>query len=154
MGFFDKIKTFVGADAPTITFTKIEDQLPVTDTVLKYNILVTSEKELTAMNVKGVLTAIYKNEDGAETQVILASDIDNGDDWNPEQNPFPGKITKDKNWEYGGMVMMNDDKSTLLQQLFANKTKSPLKIMLTVTLDIKETGMLFDPSIKREITIF
>ncbi len=153
MGLFDKMKTFVGIGAPTITFNRVEDTIPVTDTGIKYNITVASEKELTAIGIKGSLKAIYKNDAGEEKTEIIASANDDGKDWIENQNPFPGKISKTQNWEYAGSVFMEEDKSAFLQGLFANKNKSQLKVILNVEVDIKETGMLFDPSIEKEITL-
>lgn len=140
-------------DGPKILFTRVEDRIPVTDTGVKYNITVSSEKELTVVGVTGTLKAIYKNEAKEEKIETIATSKDTGENWIPEQNPFPGKIHQSQNWEYAGSVFMEDDKSALLQDLFARKSKTGLKFVLNVEVDIKETGMLFDPSVDREIIL-
>lgn len=154
MGFFDKMKTFVGVGAPTIKFKQVEDRLPVTDTGIKYQITVESEKEVTAIAITETIKALYKDDDGTERSTILATDTDKGEHWIESDNPFPGKISKNNNWEYSGSIYMDDEKSKLMQNLFAKKNSSNLRVVLVVEVDIKETGMLFDPSVETTITLF
>ncbi|MEO5990088.1 MAG: hypothetical protein ABIP68_00510 [Ferruginibacter sp.] len=153
MGFFDKMKSFVGVGGPVITFTSVEDNIHVTDTGIKFNISVASENAITVKAVTGTLKVTYKNDAGEERTETLGSETDNGEHWGVDDNPFPGIISKDQNWDFAGSVYMDDEKSILLQELFSNKSKTQLKVILNVEVDVKETGGLFDPSVQREITL-
>ena len=154
MGLFDKLKTFVGGGAPKMSFTSIEDSIPVTDTVIRYKINVEAEKELTVISVSEELKIVYLDDEGEEQEEVLVEDKDDGSNWSDEDNPFPGKISKDNPWQFGGLVIMKDDaKSELLQKYFADKQRNKMKLMLEVEIDVKEIGMLFDPSISREIKL-
>ncbi len=154
MGFFDKLKSFVGADKPTITFTRCEDSIPVTDTGVKYRLSVTAEKPLTVVSLESSLIARTIDDKKMEQNETLATEKDNGSSWSPEDNPFPGLLDKGKDWPVSGMVFMNDAASKKVQELYANRSSNGFKLILKATLDIKETGGLFDPSVEREITFY
>jgi hypothetical protein len=152
MGFFGKVKSFFGGGAPTLSFSRVEDTIPVSDTGVKYNLDVTGKKDMTIVSTTSKLVA-YWEEGEEEKELELAEEFDNGEHWLEEQNPFPGKIADGTTWSYAGSVFMDDDKNEELQQLYANKDSNKLKLMLEVEIDVKEIGGLFDPSIKQEITL-
>ncbi|MCI5055849.1 MAG: hypothetical protein MRY83_07050 [Flavobacteriales bacterium] len=153
MGLFSKLKTFVGANAPKIEFERVEDEIPITDTGVKYNIKVSGEQKCTITSVTSTLQIEYINEEGEERVLDIASDDDDGEYWIESQNPFPGIVDPSNDWEYAGSIFMDDDKSEMLQKLYQNKSQSKVKLKLVVDVDVKEVGALFDPSIEREIVL-
>ena len=57
-------------------------------------------------------------------------------------------------WNYLGSIFMEKKENQQLQNLFEQRSRYNLKVILTIELDIKETEMLFTPSIKQEIRIY
>ena len=153
MSFFKKMKTFLGAEKPEILFSRLEESIPITDTGVKYRLAVNSKSPLTVMSVTGSLKAVYRDGEGVKKELLLKERKDDGSSWIASQNPFPGKLSPNSSWRYGGMVFMSKQKNRDLQALYANKFENQLQLILKVELDIKETGMLFDPSVEREIEL-
>ncbi len=130
-----------------ITFDRIEDSIPVTDTGVKFNISLKGTKGPVVSSATGSLTAVYE-EGGAEQKLLLATETDDGSNWSPEDNPFPGEVGGD--WTFGGSVFMDDDKSAQLQKLFADRDKNGLKMMLKV--ELESSGGAIEP-VEHEITL-
>lgn len=151
MGFFDKIKSYVGLnDKPTITFERLEKSIPITDTGVKFNINVESKREYTVMSVTSTLKVKYMGDNDIEEEEILAEET-NGEGYRLDgEYIFPAVIKENTSWLFYGSIFMDDDANATMRRL-ANRVG--FKLMLVVEVDIKEIGGLFDPSIETEIFV-
>lgn len=80
MGFFDKVKTFVGEHGCKVEITSLERQapgavqFPINDSVFKGNFRVTATKPCTVLAHKVEVCVMKKHPDGREEVVVLAED--------------------------------------------------------------------------------
>lgn len=162
MGFFDKIKTFVGEHGCKVEITSLEHQdpaamkFPVGDSVLKGNFKVTATKPCTVLAHKVEVCVMKKHPDGREEVVVLAEDS------HDEQNQVVGL---DYKWPYemkpgdvkeDGFCAVNLDCVGALRRLgFDNPSSAVNAPNLTwyvkVLADVKGTPM--DADAKANFTI-
>jgi hypothetical protein len=152
MGFFDKVKTFVGDHGCKVELLDLERQpvnevrFPVGDSVFKGRFRVTASKPCTVLAHKVEVVLQKKHADGREEQVILGSDVHDAKNqviglsyqWPYEM--APGQSNDD------GFVAVNIDIPGALQKLgyadAAGAASAPeLAFFVRVTADVKGTPM-------------
>ncbi|MBX7081149.1 MAG: hypothetical protein K1X88_18255 [Nannocystaceae bacterium] len=81
MGFFDKVKTFVGAHGVKVEYLELERQpptavvFPITDSVFKGKYRITAEKPCTVLAHKHEVMLMKKHPDGREEHVTLGEEV-------------------------------------------------------------------------------
>lgn len=84
MGFFDKMKNFVGGHGVKASITEVENQepgsvtFPLADSVMKFQVAVESEKEITILSHDFEVYVERKTEDDEKT-VLIAEDSHGAD---------------------------------------------------------------------------
>jgi len=162
MGFFDKIKTFVGEHGCTVEITSLEKQtpgsvsFPVNDSVFKGQFKVVATKPCTVLAHKVEVCVEKKHADGRIEEVVL------GDDVHDAENQVHGL---DYQWPYemkagdvkeDGFCAVNIDIPGTLEKLgFDNPSSAITAPNLTwyvkVLADVKGTPM--DAEAKAPFTV-
>ncbi len=155
MGFFDKAKKFLGGHGAKVELTRIERQppsdaqMPLTDTVIKGNLEVTTDQDCHVLEHVFEFAAIYDNDEGVKQTHVLGRDSHDastdiiGGDLKWPYDLAAGETAKD-----GFLISMDDDIPTQLNKLgFADAAEAvssgKVKFRLRVIADVK--GSPFDP---------
>lgn len=140
-GFACDLSTEQPKSDAVIKFVKLEDSIPVSDTGVKYKIKLEGTPGPVIKAITSTLTLVYK-DGGSEKREKIASETDDGSDWSPEDNPFPGSVGGD--WEVGGMVFMEDAENAKMRKLYGDREANGLKLMLGV--ELKSDGGAITPA--------
>jgi len=158
MGFFDKIKNFVGGHGVSVFITELEGgspksvNFPLYDSVLKGRIEIHATKEATILNHGFRLTAILEDE-GSFRSVIVAEETNDGEimgsDVKWPYNTVPGEVVKDS------FCMIRIDIADAMRRLGleadAAVADPRVRLELKVWADVKGTPI--DASAKQTILV-
>lgn len=163
MGFFDKVKKFMGKTGAKLEFTWIENPFSFGDPMIKATLQVTAEKSaITVIGTTGTFYATLEDAEGSEIDVELGEAIETVNDCasvdrDGESVPeFPHKLKPGESGQYGLFIMDIDVKSKLEKYGVTDAESAEskgVKFYLEGEADIKGTADLFDPSIKQEIEV-
>lgn len=161
MGFFDKAKHFMGGHGVKVNITRIERQpadaaqMPITDTVIKGNFGVTSEKACTVLSHEFEFLAVYKDNQDLEQESVLghdkhdeSTDIIGGDIKWPYEMAAGQTVTDAFN------IIMDSDIPTELRKVgFSDPSEAVRSGKVTFKIRVKADvkGSPFDP--KGEATL-
>lgn len=157
MGFFDKVKSFVGGHGVKVQHLEIERQepnavtLPIGDTVVKGKFVVTAEKPCTVLSMESELCMKVKHADGREEDVVLGRDVF------PEPNTsrsddmvqYPYELTGGGRVEDFFIISMDSDIPTQLGA--RNLSADQVRFFVKTTVDVK--GSPFDPEAVNDIRV-
>lgn len=163
MGFFDKLKKFVGKTDVKLDFQWIENPFPFGDPMIKATLRVKAEGDaVTIIGNSATFYAKRTNDDGQEEEIILGEDgndvndcasVERNGEWGKE---FPDTIEGGGESSYGFFVDDMDLAKSLapwgVTDAESAKIKG-IKFYFKAEADVKETVGLFDPTIEQEITV-
>jgi len=166
MGFFDKVKKFVGKTGVKLEYKWIENPFAFGDPMIKATINVKAEDgDVTVTGLHGKFVAKRTNADGEEEEILLGEEIQEPNEnhtttRNGESVPvYPCKISAGSEESFGYFIGMHDEMN-LAESLAEWGVDSPeaakikgVKFYFIGEVDIKETNFLFDPSLEEEITV-
>lgn len=157
MGFFDKVKQFAGgASTVSIAFTSIERQppesasMPVTDSVIKGQYLITAEKECTVLAHLAELRTRNEAKDGTLGTVrdTCVYNVEHQVTGAPYHFPYdlkPGDTMK------GGFNLIRVDLPAAYAAYEVEPGDSSVEVFIKVIVDVK--GSPFDPSAETTLKI-
>lgn len=162
MGFFDKIKKFVGKTGVELDYTWIETPFPFGDPMIKATIRVKASDTVTVNGITGTFLAVRTNAEDEEEEIILGEEFQEADEnhtteRNGEWVPvYPCTIQAGEEETFGYFVEDLD----LAESLAKWGVDSPesakikgVKFIFRGEVDIKETAGLFDPSLDHDIEV-
>ncbi len=163
MGFFSKLKKFVGKTDVKLDYEWIENPFPFDDPMIKATIRIKAEGEgVTVIGTTGTFIAQRTNGDGVEEEIVLGEEVSNTEDcadverdgeWVEE---FPEFIESGQESSYGLFIDDMDLPKSLAEWGVRNVEDAKaggVKFILKGEIDVKETADLFDPSLDYEITV-
>jgi hypothetical protein len=156
MGFFDKLKKFVGKTGVELDYEWIENPFTFTDPMIKATLRIKTSEDVTILGSTGTFYAQRKGDDDLNEEIVLGeeecSDIEKDGDY----QKFPQLV------EAGGVrtcaFFVSD--MDLVKSLGKWGVDSPesarikgVKFFFKGEVDVKETAGLFDPTLEQEITV-
>ncbi len=162
MGFFDKVKKFVGVTGVKLDYTWIEDPFPFGDPMIKATIRVKAESEVTIVGKTGTFYARREAREGGKEEIVLGRENTTVDNCastrrNGERvKVFPDKIEAGGESSYGFFVKKMDLAKSLAKWGIRNPQMARdngVRFYFKGEIDVKETGLLFDPSLEQEIIV-
>jgi hypothetical protein len=152
MGFFDKLKTLVGAHGCKVEITRLERQapdqvtFPATDSVFKGNYKITAEKPCTILAHKHQIVVTKKHADGHEETVVLGESAhDASTNIGGSENKWPYDMVAGDEKTDSFMVSRLDIPAMLKKLGYSDPSaamRAPnLTFFVRITADVKGTPM-------------
>jgi hypothetical protein len=158
MGFFDKVKHFVGGHGVKVAHLDIEKQvpgtvsMPLTDTVVKGHFDISAEKDCEVLSMKAELVMEYPLPDGNTRNVVLGSDVypEAGyDSRSADMLKYPFALGAGQHQKDFFIIRMEKDIPSALKE--HNQSLQSAKFFVKTMVDVK--GSPFDPEAKDALTI-
>ncbi|MFO0560218.1 MAG: hypothetical protein U0269_19535 [Polyangiales bacterium] len=158
MGFFDKVKTFVGGSSMVnIEFTEIERQpahsatLPIGDSVVKGNFKITAVKDCVVLAHIAEFRTRWAERDGTLGTMHVEDRVDEKNQVIGAPYQFPYTLKAGQVMEAGfciGDVRIQD---FLMKSYGVPTPNAPIEVFIKVIVDVK--GSPFDPECEQKLTI-
>ena len=157
MGILDKVKGALNIGGVKVEVTRVEDDFPITDTVMKGRYVLTSGADHEVLSVTASVVAEMKekyqeDEDGPDSpyEIIMGEDTDDSDNEVIGRDfQFPYQIKKGETLEDSYNILLDDSPEEILKEKDA-KVKH-YDFFVVVEADVKGTPL--DPEGKKKFKI-